>query len=123
MVACINGEDKILVSPIIYWTERDVWEFLNILDIPHCVLYDQGYTRIGCICCPMSNYRQKVKDIKRWSHVKRNWLKVIQWLKDNGYSSHPEESAETNFRWWISGKSYAKFYADEFQQQKINFEQ
>ena len=27
------------------------------------------------------------------------------------------------FRWWISGKSFAQFHADEFQQQKINFEQ
>lgn len=123
MVACVGGKDKILVSPIIHWTERDVWEFLNSNGISHCELYDQGHTRIGCICCPMSNYRQKVKDIERWPHVKRNWIKTIQWLKDNCYSHHAEESAETNFRWWISGKSYAKFYADEFLQQKINFEQ
>ena len=123
MVTCVGGKDKILVSPIIHWTERDVWEFLNSNGISHCELYDQGHTRIGCICCPMSNYRQKVKDIERWPHVKRNWIKTIQWLKDNCYSHHAEESAETNFRWWISGKSYAKFYADEFLQQKINFEQ
>ena len=123
MVACVGGKDKILVSPIIYWTERDVWEFLNMNDIPHCELYDQGNTRIGFICCPMSQPRQKAKEMKRWPHVKRNWLKTIQWLKDNGYSNHVEESAETNFRWWISGKSFDKFYADEVLQQKINFDQ
>lgn len=121
MVTCVGGKDKILVSPIIYWTERDVWEFLNMNGIPHCELYDNGYTRIGCICCPMSSYRQKVKEIKRWPHVKRNWLKTIQWFKDNGYSNHVEESAEMNFRWWISGKNYKQFYADEFLQQKIEF--
>lgn len=121
MVTCVGGRDKILVSPIIYWTERDVWEFLNTNSIPHCELYDQGYTRIGCICCPMSQPRHKCKEIERWPHVKRNWMKTIQWLKDNGYNSHPEESAETNFRWWISGKSFSKFYADEFLQQKIDF--
>ena len=27
-----------------------------------------------------------------------------------------------NFRWWISGKSFKEFYADEVLQQKINFE-
>ena len=123
MVACVGGKDKILVSPIIHWTERDVWEFLNVNGIPHCELYDQGYTRIGCICCPMSSYRQKIKEIGQWPHVRRNWLKTIQWLKDNGYDSHPEESAETNFRWWISGKSFKEFYADEFMQRKIDFEQ
>lgn len=123
MVTCVGGRDKILVSPIIYWTERDVWEFLNTNGIPHCELYDQGYTRIGCICCPMSQPRQKRKEIERWPHVKRGWLKTIQWLIDNGYVNYNYADAETGFRWWISGKSFDKFYADEFQQKKINFEQ
>ena len=121
MVTCVGGKDKILVSPIIYWTERDVWEFLNSNKIPHCELYDEGYTRIGCICCPMSSYRQKIREVKRWPHVKRNWIKAIQWMKDNGYSNHVEECAEMNFRWWISGKGYKQFYADEFLQQKLEF--
>lgn len=122
MVTCVGGRDKILVSPIIHWTERDVWEFLNSNGIPHCELYDQGYTRIGCICCPMSQPRQKRKEIERWPHVKRNWLKTIQWLIDNGYINHNFSDAETGFRWWISGKSFKQFYADEFLQQKIKFD-
>ena len=121
MITCVGGKDKILVSPIIYWAERDVWEFLNANGIPHCELYDQGCTRIGCICCPMSQPRQKTKEIKRWPHVKRNWLKTIQWLIDNGYINHNFSDAETGFRWWISGKSFEKFYADEFMQSKIDF--
>ena len=122
MVTCVGGKDKILVSPIIYWTERNVWEFLNGNGIPHCCLYDQGYTRIGCICCPMSQYRQKVKEIQRYPHVKRKWIETIQWLIDNGYVNHNFSDAETGFRWWISGNSFEKFYADEFLQQKIEFE-
>ena len=123
MVTCVGGKDKILVSPIIYWTERDVWEFLNANGIQHCELYDQGYTRIGCICCPMSQPRQKTKEIKHWPHVKRNWIKTIKWLIDNGYINHNFKDAEIGFRWWISGKSFDKFHADEVLQQKINFEQ
>lgn len=122
MVTCVGGTDKILVSPIIHWTERDVWQFLNANGIPHCDLYDQGYTRIGCICCPMSKLRQKRKEIRRWPHVKRNWLKTIQWLIDNGYSFQDNPNAEFGFNWWISGKSFDQFYADEVLQQKINFE-
>ena len=123
MVTCVGGKDKILVSPIIHWTERDVWEFLNSNKIPHCELYDQGFTRIGCICCPMSQPRQKRKEVERWPHVKRNWLKTIQWLIDNGYINHDFSDAETGFRWWISGKSFKQFYADEFLQQKIEFKE
>lgn len=123
MVTCVGGKDKILVSPIIYWTKRDVWEFLNSNNIPHCELYDQGYTRIGCICCPMSQLRQKRKEIERWPHVKRNWLKTIQWLIDNGYVNYNFNDAETGFKWWISGKSFKQFYADEFLQQKFDFKE
>ena len=123
MVSCVGGKDKILVLPIIHWTERDVWEFLNANHIPHCELYDRGYTRIGCICCPMSNYRQKIREIERWPHVKRNWIKTIRWLIDNGYVNHNFSDAETGFRWWISGKNYQEFYADEFIQRKIEFEE
>lgn len=32
-----------------------------------------------------------------------------------------ELSLEKNFKWWISDKSYDKFYADEFMQKKFNF--
>ena len=123
MVTCVSGKDKILVSPIIHWTERDVWEFLNVNGIPHCCLYDQGWTRIGCICCPMSGYRQIKKESERWPHVKRNWIKTIQWLKEYGHDACPGISAEENFRWWISGKSFKEFYADEFMQRKIDFEE
>ena len=122
MVTCVGGKDKILVSPIIYWTERDVWEFLNRNGIPHCKLYDEGYSRIGCLCCPMANYKSKLRDIQNYPHLKRNWLKTIQWLIDNGYINKNFSDAETGFRWWISNKNYKQFYADEFLQQKIPFE-
>lgn len=124
MVTCVRGKDKILVSPIIYWTERDVWQFLNdVVKVPHCKLYDEGYKRIGCILCPMSNYKQKVKDMRRFPHAKRNWVKVIQWLIDNGYiNNHNISDAEFRFKWWISDKSFDQFYADEVLQQKFDFD-
>lgn len=122
MVTCVGGNDKILVSPIIYWTERDVWEFLNENGIPHCKLYDEGYIRIGCILCPMSNYKSKIRDMKRYPHAKRNWIKTIQWLIDNGYSFTDNPNAEFGFNWWISGKSFDEFYADEVLQKKIDFD-
>lgn len=123
MVTCVDGKDKILVSPIIYWTEHDVWKFLNeIVKVPHCSLYDEGYRRIGCIICPMSNYKQKMRDCKRFPHIKHKWIQTIQKLIDAGYINHNFQDAEFGFKWWISGKSFDKFYAEEVLQQKIDFE-
>lgn len=87
-VRCINGKDSILISPIFDWTEADVWYFLNeVVNVPHCCLYDQGYKRIGCILCPMSSYRQKVKEMKEFPHVKRGWIRAIKEIRRGGYFS------------------------------------
>lgn len=122
MVTCVGGKDKILVSPIIHWTEQDVWEFLNyVVKVPHCELYDEGYTRIGCICCPMSQKRQKLREIRQYPHVKRRWIQTIQKLIDEGYINYNFQDPEFGFYWWISGKSFKEFYADEVLQKKIEF--
>lgn len=121
MVACASGKDKILISPIINWTERDVWEFLNSNNIPHCSMYDEGYKRIGCILCPMSNRKQKIRDCKRFPHVRHKWIQTIQKLIDEGYINHNFQDAEFGFNWWISEKSFDEFYADEVLQMKLDF--
>lgn len=123
MVTCVGGKDKILVSPILHWTSRDVWEFLNSNGIPHCSLYDKGYKRIGCILCPMSGHKQKVREIRDFPYVKTNWIKAIEWLIENKWTDTSlSEDSEMAFNWWISGKSFKQFYADEYLQQKIDFE-
>lgn len=121
MVTCVGGKDKILVSPIISWTDKDVWDFLNGNNIEHCPLYDEGYKRIGCILCPMANYKQKVKDMKRFPHVRHKWIQTIQKLIDAGYINNNFSDAEFGFSWWISGKSFDKFYTDEVMQRKLEF--
>ena len=84
-IGCISGKESLLISPIINWTERDVWKFLNdVVRVPHCELYDQGFHRIGCIGCPMSNPRQKRIENERWPHVKRNWIKAIISIRHGG---------------------------------------
>lgn len=182
-IRCINGKDSILISPIFEWSEQDVWYFLNeVVRVPHCELYDQGYHRIGCILCPMSSHRNKIREIQDFPHVKRNWLKAIkeiraevgrgnyggtlsdwQWKyhdgtklppeysapkgqhRNLGWIQHPERShwagfsenpsasgeadgyreptedeiAENIFDWWVSGKSYKRWYADKFLQRSL----
>lgn len=100
-LGCINGKESLLISPIINWSEHDVWEFLNdVVSVPHCSLYDEGMKRIGCIGCPMSSRKQKLFENKRYPHVKRNWIKAIKAIRAGGVFKR-------EYIWWNIRKDWA----------------
>ena len=96
-LGCIHGKESLLISPIIHWTERDVWEFLNqVVQVAHCELYDEGWRRLGCICCPMSSVKHRRMEELRWPHVKRNWIKAIKAIRNGGGYSRKNISGGTS---------------------------
>jgi len=44
-----NGLIKL--NPLIEWTEKDVWDYINENKIPYNPLHDKGYPSIGCQPC------------------------------------------------------------------------
>ena len=101
-VGCISGKESLLISPIIHWTERDVWEFLNrVVMVPHCELYDQGWRRIGCIGCPMASYRHKLMENRRWPHVRQHWIKAIIAIRNGGVYQRGLTTANPVVRYWV----------------------
>lgn len=106
MVTCVGGKDKIVVSPIIHWSEENVWEFLNnVLQVPHCELYDEGWTRIGCIGCPMSSTKFMKKDFERWPYVKEKWIQAVMEIREK-YKDNPNSGKNTC---WFGKGSDANF--------------
>ena len=95
VLGCIRGQESLLISPITHWSDSDVWTFLNTLGIAYCELYDQGFHRIGCIGCPMSQPKQKAIENKRWPHVKRNWIRAIKAICQGGGGVF-----KRGFIWW-----------------------
>lgn len=98
-VRCINGKDSIIVNPLIEWSDADVWDFLNkVVEVPHCELYDPPYNRhrIGCILCPMSSYKTKMRDIELYPYVKRKWLEVFEYFIGGGTTPPIPPQGSTN---------------------------
>lgn len=100
-----------VLNPIIDWTTAEVWEFIKEYKVPYCCLYDQGFTRLGCIGCPMSGPEGQKRDFERWPKYKENYIKAFKkMLKRRCDHSLDEskkikwETGEEVFKWWIYGE-------------------
>lgn len=76
------------LCPICDWTEQDVWEYLG--DRPHCSLYDEGFSRIGCVCCPLSP-STIAANADRWPKtarmLKRAAYLFVDRMREQGYKT------------------------------------
>lgn len=118
---CINGKDKIIISPIIDWSDDDVWEFIKSNGITYCGLYDEGFHRIGCIFCPMANRTHLIAMKDRYPKYYDALMRTIRRLRNNNLyrRQFPDVSDEEIWNWWISKESIETWYKKNKQQLKL----
>ena len=68
---------KRYLHPIIEWTDQDVWQYIRENKLPYCRLYDEGFTRVGCVLCPMANAREKAEHCRRWPAFERAYRRAM----------------------------------------------
>lgn len=97
--------NKTMLNPIVDWTDEDVWEFLNdVAKVPHCELYDQGYKRLGCIGCPMSNNMEA--ELERYPKYKEHYIRAFNRMlicrdKAGKYRDGTFDTPESVMNWWL----------------------
>lgn len=109
MVSCVGGKDKVIISPILAWTDKDVWEFLNKMNIKHCDLYDKGMKRIGCILCPMSSIGEMMKYPFDYPHQTKKLLNEIEILVKDGHYQELGENPNMVLAWYLSKRTVDDF--------------
>ena len=50
-VIAVDDNGRIKISPLVDWTDAQVWDYIRARDVPYNVLHDQGFHSIGCACC------------------------------------------------------------------------
>lgn len=101
---------KIVVRPIIDWTDEEVWEYIHKYNLPYCELYDKGFDRIGCIGCPLSSKSQK-KELDMYPKFKEAYIRAF----DRMIEERHKKGKECN---WINGKEIYKWWIGEAIKQK-----
>lgn len=113
---------KMIVNPIIDWTHRDIWDFIQSEKILYNVLYDMGYKRVGCIGCPMAGKGRwrEFYDFPtyQWAYI-RAFDKMLITLKSKGVIPKWKTGYDV-FLWWMEDKNVEgqmNLFADGFVQQ------
>lgn len=100
------------LNPIIDWETADVWEFIKAEGLRYCSLYDEGFTRLGCIGCPMQGREGMLRDFERWPKYKAAYLKAFDRMMEgrvrDGFVPTGEfkhfKTAQDVMDWWLNGK-------------------
>ncbi|MCF2708160.1 phosphoadenosine phosphosulfate reductase domain-containing protein [Bacteroides pyogenes] len=105
-VYCVNGKDKVAISPIFDWTDNDVWGFIKGNNMPYCDLYDKGFHRIGCLFCPMASPKEKRRELEMFPRVaEKVYIRAIREVMEQYGNYDKFDSPEQVFQWWVSGEN------------------
>lgn len=95
---CIT-RGKYIINPIIDWTDEQVWDFIKGNNLEYCKLYDEGQKRLGCVYCPMSNFKNY--DEQRYAVYKRAYIRSFDKMLANIDSILDNwKTGADVFEWW-----------------------
>lgn len=105
----IQAKASRILNPVIDWSDADIWQFIHDQGLRYCRLYDEGYTRLGCIGCPMAGAYQ-VKEFDRWPKYKEAYIRAFQEMLDRrnadllkkGAVVREWKNGEDVYNWWIN---------------------
>lgn len=90
----------IVANPIIDWKNKDIWGFIRSEGIIYNPLYDMGYSRVGCIGCPMARYAGRCKEFSDFPAYKANYIKAFdRFIQRKGQDRF--KNGQEMFNWWI----------------------
>lgn len=97
-------QHKVVCNPIIDWTDRDVWDFLKDAKIPVNPLYSCGFSRVGCIGCPMAGTILRQKQFAFFPGYQKLYMKSFGKMLDRMRQKNIQmswDTAEDVFHWWM----------------------
>lgn len=97
--------NKILVNPIIDWTDDDVWEFLHAYGCEGNPLYQCGMKRIGCIGCPMGD-KNRYTEFRLYPKYREAYVRAFDKMLEARVAKGKEQkggwrTGEDVMRWWL----------------------
>ena len=95
---------KRVCNPIIDWTGQDVWDYIEAERIETNPLYQCGFSRVGCIGCPMAGKKGREFEFSRHNTYQRAYIRafdrMIEERKRSGLPCDWQTGIDV-FHWWM----------------------
>ena len=103
------------ILPTRLWSDLDVWSFIRSQNLPYPALYDEGFSRLGCVGCPLAGPKNRKREWKRWPKIYQAWRRTFErlWSVKKGttdrngnewFGSRNFDSWQEWFEWWDDGQ-------------------
>ena len=106
---CRTDKTQKFLHLIFDWTTDEVWEYITGNSVPYCSLYNEGFKRLGCICCPMGGWKKQLRDSERWPKYKDLYIgafeKMLERRREKGKENMLWNSGQAVWDWWTSPTS------------------
>lgn len=90
------------LNAIYEWSNEDVWDFIKDRNIEVNPLYEMGYSRVGCVLCPLASKKEKIRMCEDFPQYKANFIKIFdRMIKQYNYRNEKWMTGEDVFKWWI----------------------
>jgi phosphoadenosine phosphosulfate reductase len=111
---CVGGKDKFMVYPILEWTEKDVWDFIEMRGLPVNPCYKTS-KRVGCVFCPFARPKDIREYCKTHPQLKAAFIHAIERNIKKKKDCQNLPSAEDYFNWWLSREALDTYIAKKRQ--------
>lgn len=96
-------QGKTIINPICDWSDNDVKEYIHQEHIILNPLYSCGFSRVGCIGCPMAGKKRFI-EFARYPKYRDMYIrafdKMVKFRKQNG-KAMPWANGLDVFHWWM----------------------
>lgn len=98
---------SVMVNPIVDWTDADVWSFLRYYGCLSNPLYHCGYSRVGCVGCPMAG-KARYAQFARYPKYRANYVRAF----DRMLAKRLERGMPLK-GYWKDGEAVMRWWLDE----------
>lgn len=99
---------KRVCNPIIEWTDEDVWDYIEAEKIPVNPLCECGFSRVGCIGCPMAGTAGRQREFARYPQYERMYIRAFDRMLEERQrrgkmqgSWRAGTTGKDIFHWWM----------------------